>query len=121
MNWQLNLSPNSLVHYYSIWLIESTIIQFDQVGASLTWSGFANPADRNRPESFLRWSERFEYREPASKTLSEICELADEKHHEQRESSALPAPPTEAQSTLYSTSAIAPVPTYSSHYRCKWK
>ena len=45
--------------------------------ASSAWWGFANQADRNRLESFLRRSERLGYREPARKTLSDICDLAD--------------------------------------------
>ena len=89
-----------------------TIFQATVVGklsyASSAWWGFANHADCNRLESFLRCSERLGYRELAIKTLSEICELADAS----RTTRVI-------CSTLYSTSAIEPVPTYSSHYRCK--
>ena len=47
--------------------------------ASSAWWGFANQADRSRLVLFLRRSERLRYRESVSKTLSDVCELADAK------------------------------------------
>ena len=47
--------------------------------ASSAWWGFASEADRNRLEAFLRRSVRLGYRDPSARSLSELCELADQK------------------------------------------
>ena len=47
--------------------------------ASSAWWGFASEADRNRLEAFLRRSVRLGYRDPSARSLSDLCELADQK------------------------------------------
>ena len=47
--------------------------------ASPAWWGFANAADRNRMEAFLRRSTHFGYRVDSSPTLASICADADDR------------------------------------------